>query len=72
MKVECTMPYKGKDEFPQLMLNAQGERCLVTKSMDEKKIYVTRLESNRYIETWESDLRDYKPLPKGTKIEIIN
>ena len=54
------------------MTNEHGEIFFVTDGMDNEK-YVTRIASGEEnVETWQSDLRDYKPLPKGTKIEIVN
>ena len=65
---KCPEPVKT----PCLMTNEHGEIFFVTDGMDNEK-YVTRIASGEEnVETWQSDLRDYKPLPKGTKIEIVN
>lgn len=57
---------------PCLMKNQYGEVFLVTDGIDGK-IFVTRISQGpEEVETWESDLKDYKPLPKGTKLELIN
>ena len=54
------------------MENQFGEIFLVTDGL-KGKIFVTRVSGNsENCETWESKLEDYKPLPKGTKVEIIN
>ena len=71
MKIEyikCPTP----TERPCLMESEFGEIFLVTDGYDNK-IFVTRISSGaEEVETWESDLKNYKPLPKGTKVEIIN
>ena len=67
---ECIRP----TETPCFMENEYGEVFLVTSSRNsEKTFYVTRINCDAEdIETWVSDLKDYKPLPKGTKVELIN
>lgn len=71
MNIEYTKCPEPK-ERPCLMKNEFGEVFLVTDGM-EGKIYVTRIASGAdEVETWESDLKNYKPLPKGTKVEIVN
>lgn len=66
---ECPRPRKT----PCLMKNEFDEVFLVTDKSDGKGFYVTRINCDAEdVETWESDLKDYKPLPKGTKVELIN
>lgn len=66
---ECPKPTKR----PCLMQNEFGEVFLVTDGVEKGKIYVTRVICDADdVETWESDLKNYKPLPKGTKVELIN
>lgn len=65
---KCEMP----TEKPCLMENEFGEIFLITKGINGET-YVTRMNPNSCgTVTWESDLVGYKPLPAGTKIEIIN
>ena len=66
--IKCERP----TERPCLMENQFGEVFLVTDGF-EGKIFVTRISGDSEgCETWESDLKDYKSLPKGTKVEIVN
>ncbi len=54
------------------MQNEFGEVFLVTDGIEGEK-YVTRIASGEDdVKTWMSDLKNYKPLPKGTKVEIVN
>ena len=65
---KCPEPIKR----PCLMKNEFGEVFLVTYGIDNE-IYVIRINCDSdEVETWQSELKDYKPLPKGTKVEIIN
>lgn len=61
-------------ERPCLMTNDSNEIFLVTDGLEIGKIFVTRLYNTftNEIHTWQSDLKNYRPLPKGTKVEIIN
>ena len=68
MEIKYT-PCPTPTERPCLMKNEFGEIFLVTDGPDNK-IFVTRI--NEEVETWESNLDGYEPLPKGTKVEIIN
>ena len=55
------------------MQNEFGEVFLVTDGLEKGKIYVTRVSCDADdVETWESDLKDYKPLPLGARVEIVN
>lgn len=66
--IKCEHP----TERPCLMINEFNEVFFVTDGAD-KKIYVTRVScDSEDVETWESDLKNYKPLPKGSKIEFTN
>jgi len=66
---QCPKPTRR----PCLMQNEFGEVFLVTDGLEKGKIYVTRVSCDADdVETWESDLKDYKPLPLGTKVEIVN
>lgn len=63
---------KFQTELPCLMKNEFEEIFLVTRGWDGKN-YVTRISGGEEnVNTWESDLKGYKPLPEGTKVEIVN
>ena len=63
---------KTPTETPCLMKNQYGEVFLVTDGVD-KNYFVTRISAGgEEMETWESDLKDYKPLPEGAKFEFTN
>lgn len=66
----CPMP----TERPCLMKNEFGEVFLVTDGNQRGKIFVTRIAPFDEDEmlTWESDIKKYEPLPKGTKVTITN
>ena len=65
---KCKLPTKR----PCLMKNKFGELFLVTEGVGGQ-IYVTRMNSNSAkVNTRKSNLEGYTPLPKGTKVEIIN
>lgn len=71
MEIKLTMCPRPT-ERPCLMQSEFGEIFLVTDGY-EGKVFVTRISADaENCETWESDLKDYKPLPKGTKVEFIN
>lgn len=57
---------------PCLMKNEFGEIFLVTEGL-ENDTYVTRINSDsEEVQTWKSDLKGYKPLPAGAKVEFTN
>lgn len=59
-------------ELPCLMKNEFNEIFLVTKGFEDD-FYVTKLNCDKNdVKTWKSDLKGYKPLPKGTSFELIN
>ena len=58
--------------LPCLMLDPAGNLCLISKN--KKGAVATQLQGSRMVDyhTKEIILSDYKPLPKGFKVELIN
>ena len=73
MKIQI-IPTLEPTKQPCFMHNKFNQLFLVTKSLNEKKYYVTLLDpsDDNCFQTWESDLKDYTPVPAGNKIILIN
>lgn len=72
MEINYT-PCPEPTEIPCLMKNQFNEVFLATDNIDGN-VYVTRVScSAEDMDTYRcDDLKDFKPLPKGTKVEFIN
>ena len=61
------------NKIPCLMQNTFGDIFLVTKQDTDAKYFVTLISGGiEEMNTWESDLKAYKPVSKGARFEFVN